>query len=68
MEGTVDMSIGVGRLPPHGEADWDETEGRVEKLRIRKYPCIDGISAEILKWEGDGVLEWMVWICNPFAL
>ncbi len=61
-------TVGVGI---HGE--WPHTQGRLErsevmeairKLKLGKAPDSDGITAEMLKYGGEIVVDWMMWICN----
>lgn len=57
------VQIGLGLPYPQGEVEWNEVEGEVYKL-IGKAPHVDGITAELLKYGANTVLEWMLWICN----
>ncbi len=36
----------------------------VRKLKLGKAPGSDGLTAEMLKYGGEVVVEWMMWICN----
>ncbi len=38
--------------------------GAVRNLKLGKAPGLDGVTAEMLKYEGEIVTDWMVWICN----
>ena len=51
------MGMGAGKGP------WC-VQGEVKRLKVRKAPGIDGITAEMLKYGGDAVVEWMLLICN----
>ncbi len=45
----------VGRL---------EVEGAIARLKCGKAAGMDGITAEMLKYGGDAVVEWMLLMCE----
>ncbi len=41
-----------------------EVEGAIARLKCGKAAGMDGITAEMLKYGGDAVVEWMLLICE----
>lgn len=58
------LQICVGRSSLQGEVGKSEAEEQLRRKKIEKSLIIDGITAEMLKYRGETVLEWMMWICN----
>lgn len=63
-EGRTEMAskgiqIGVGRLHSQGEVERSVVKGIMKMLKIGKTLGTDGMKAEILKGEGEAVLEWI---------
>ena len=60
------MGMGAGKGPwcVQGEVKKAEVRKAIERLKVGKAPGIDGITAEMLKYGGDEVVEWMLHICN----
>ncbi len=44
--------------------EWSEVMEAIRKLKLGKAPSVDGITAEMLKFGGEIVVDWMAWICN----
>ncbi len=44
--------------------EWDEILEAIRKLKVGKAPDMDSITAEMLKYGREIVVDWMVWICN----
>ncbi len=55
---TMGIKVHEGRL------DRSEIMEAIRKLKLDKAPGLDGITAEMLKYGGEIVVDWMVWICN----
>ncbi len=51
---------------PHvqGRLERGEIMEAKRKLKLGKAPGSDGTIAEMLKYGGEIVVDWMVWICN----
>ncbi len=41
-----------------------QVQEALRKLKVEKAPGSDGITAEMLKYGREIVVDWMVWICN----
>ncbi len=55
---------GRGRVPMQREIDRLEVEKTKARLKCGKAAGMDGITAEMLKYGGDIVAEWMLLICE----
>ncbi len=46
--------------------DWSRVRilEAIRKLKLGIAPSTDGIIAKMLKYGGEIVIDWMVWICN----
>ncbi len=60
------MGIKIHDERPHtqGKLERSEIMGAKRKLKLGKAPGPDGKTAEMLKYGGEMVIDWMVWICN----
>ncbi len=60
------MGIKIHEERPHtqGRLERSEIMEAIRKLKLGKAPGSDGITAEMLKYGGEIVVDWMVWICN----
>ncbi len=60
------MGIKIHDKRPHtqGRLEQSEIMEAIRKLKLGKAPGLDGIIAEMLKYGGEIVIDWMVWICN----
>ncbi len=61
---TAGIEAGRGRLPIQREIGRAEIEKVIAKLKCAKAAGMDGITAEMLKYGGDAVVEWMLLICE----
>ncbi len=52
------IEAGRGRLPIQREIGKAEVEKAIARLKCGKATCMDGITAEMLKYGGDAVVEW----------
>ena len=55
---------GSGRMYEHGDIDRGEVVRAIKTLKCGKASGTDGISAEMLKYGGDSVVDWMHLICR----
>ncbi len=55
---------GRGRVPIQREIGRLEVERAIARLKCGKAAGMDGITAEMLKYGGDAVVEWMLLICD----
>ena len=53
-----------GRQQVQEQITREEISKAITRLRGGKAPGVDGISAEMLKYGGDAVVEWMLLICS----
>lgn len=53
-----------GRQQVQEQITREEVSKAITRLRGGKAPGVDGISAEMLKYGGDAVVEWMLLICS----
>ncbi len=60
------MGIKIHEERPHtqGRLKQSEVMEAIRKLKLGKAPGMDGITAEMLKFGGEIVVDWKVWICN----
>ncbi|MCP5003018.1 MAG: hypothetical protein GY941_03575 [Planctomycetes bacterium] len=58
------MGAGRGPWEVQGEIRKDEVKGAIERLKVGKAPGIDGMTAEMLKYGGEEMVEWMLLICG----
>ncbi len=58
------IEAGRGRVPIHREIGRVEVEKVIARLKCGKAAGMDGITAEMLKYGGDAVVEWMLLICE----
>ena len=61
---SMGMEAGRGRVPEQRELSRGEVEKAINRLKGGKAAGIDGITAEMLKYGGDVVAEWMFWLCD----
>ncbi len=61
---SMGIEAGRGRVPMQRETDRLEIEKAIARLKCGKAAGIDGITAEMLKYGGDIVVEWMLLICK----
>ncbi len=57
---SMGIEAGRGRGPIQREIGRLEVEGAIARLKCIKAAGMDGITAEILKYGGDAVVEWML--------
>ncbi len=60
----VVIEAGRGQIPMQREIDRLEVERAIARLKCGKAVGMDGITAEILKYGVDAVVEWMLLICK----
>ncbi len=53
-----------GRVSMQREIDRSEIWKAIAKLKCGKVTGMDGITAEMMKYEGDAVVEWMLLMCE----
>ncbi len=60
------MVIKIHDEQPHtqGRLEWSEIKEAIRKLKLDKALGPDGITAEMLIYGEEIVVDWMVWICN----
>lgn len=58
------VQIVIGWPHPQEEVERSEMGEAVKKFKTGRACGIDSIAADMLKYEGDAVLEWMLRICN----
>ncbi len=58
------IEAGRGRVPMQREIGRLEVEGAIARFKCGKAAGMDGITAEMLKYGGDAVVEWMLLICE----
>ncbi len=59
--GTV---AGRGRIPMQREISRLEIQKAIARLKCGKAAGMDGITAEMMKYGGDAVVDWMLLICE----
>ncbi len=62
---SMGIEAGRGWVPIQREIGRVEVEKAIARLKCGKAAGMDGITAEILKYGGDAVVEWMLLICEP---
>ncbi len=60
----VGMLIRGERPHTQGRLERSEIMEAIRKLKLGKAPGSDGITAEKLKYGGEIVVDWMMWICS----
>ncbi len=60
---SMGIEAGRGLVPMQREIGWLEVEEAIARLKCGKAAGMDGITAEMLKYGGDAVVEWML-ICE----
>ncbi len=55
---------GRGRIPIQRKISRAEVEKAIARLKCGKAAGMDGMTAEMLKYGGDAVVEWMLLICE----
>ena len=58
------MERGGGRLLVQGPIKRREVKRAIGRLKLGKASGVDGITAEMLKFGGEAVIDWMHMICN----
>ncbi len=58
------IEAGRGRVPMQREIGRLEVECAIVRLKCGKAAGVDGITAVMLKYGGDTVMEWMLLICE----
>ncbi len=61
---TMGVEAGRGWLPLQREIGRAEVEKAIARLKCGKAAGMDGITAEMLKYGSDSVVEWMLLICE----
>jgi len=61
---TMGIKVHKERPQTQGRLERSEIMEAIRKLKLGKAPGSDGITAEMLKYGGEIVVDWMVWICN----
>ncbi len=61
---SMGSEAGRGRLPIQREIGRAEVEKAIARLNCGKAAGMDGLTAEMLKYGGDAVMEWMLLICE----
>ncbi len=61
---SMGIEAGRGRLPIQREIGRAEVEKAIARLKSGKAAGMDGITAEMLKYGGDAVVEWKLFICK----
>ncbi len=61
---TMGVKIHEGWPHTQGRLERDEILEAIRKLKVEKAPGSDGITAEMLKYGGEIVVDWMMWICS----
>ncbi len=57
---TMGIKVHKERPQTQGRLEWSEIMESVRKLNLGKAPGSDGIIAEMLKYGGEIVVDWMV--------
>ncbi len=62
----INMGVEAGRglVPMQRKTDRLEVEKAIARLKCGKVTGMDGITAEMLKYGSDPVVEWMLFICE----
>ena len=58
------MERGGARLNVQGQVSRREVKRAIGRLKMGKAPGVDGITAEMLRFGGEVVIDWMHLICN----
>ncbi len=61
---SMGIEAGRGRLPIQREIGRTEVEKAISRLKCEKAAGMNGITAEMLKYGGDAVVELMFLICE----
>ncbi len=61
---SMGIEAGRGRVPMQREIGSLEVEGAIARLKCGIATGMDGMTAEMLKYVGDAVAEWMLLICE----
>ena len=61
---TMGIKVHKERPQTRGRLERSEIMEAIRKLKLGKAPGSVGITAEMLKYGGEIVVDWMVWICN----
>ncbi len=57
---SMGIEAGRGRVPIQREVGRSEVEQAIARLKCGKAAGMDGITAEMFKYGGDAVVEWML--------